>query len=125
MPGDIAYEDECRLFNLLRVLAPAVVVGVTSTDDVAAAVRYASGRRMTVAVRNQGHQVVLPRQDDTLLISTRRLREVTADAERHTVRVGAGATWSDVLARPNISGSPRWSARHRTSVSSATRWAAG
>jgi FAD/FMN-containing dehydrogenase len=41
--------------------------------------------------------VVLPQQDDTLLISTRRMREVTVDPARRTVRVGAGATWSDVL----------------------------
>ncbi|MDN3029668.1 FAD-binding oxidoreductase [Streptomyces sp. S.PB5] len=97
-PGDLAYEEECRLFNLRRALTPAVAVGATSTDDVATAVRYANRHGMAVAVRGQGHQVVLPRHTGTLLISTRRLREVTVDAGRRTVLVGAGTTWSEVLA---------------------------
>lgn len=104
VPGDFAYEYECRLFNLRRAPRPAVAVGATSTDDVAAAVRHASRHRMAVAVRGQGHQVVLPGHPDTLLIGTRRLREVTVDTARHTVRVGAGTTWSDVLVETQRSG---------------------
>ncbi|MGV9936454.1 FAD-binding protein [Streptomyces olivaceoviridis] len=104
LPDDIAYEEECRTFNLSRVLTPAVVVGATSTDDVAAAVRHASRHGMPVAVRNQGHQVVLPTAEDALLITTNRLQEVSVDLGRRTVRVGAGVTWSQVLARTEPAG---------------------
>ncbi|MEV5385334.1 FAD-binding oxidoreductase [Streptomyces sp. NPDC052721] len=98
LPDDIGYGAECRTFNLSRVLTPAVVVGAASTDDVAAAVRHAGRLGMPVAVRNQGHQVVLPTAEDALLITTNRLQEISVDPGRRTVRVGAGVTWAQVLA---------------------------
>ncbi|MFF0465412.1 FAD-binding protein [Streptomyces mexicanus] len=99
LPDDFAYGEECRTFNLSRPLTPAVVVGATSTDDVVAAIRYAGRHGMPVAVRNQGHQVVLPTAEDALLITTNRLQEISVDPGRRVVRVGAGVTWAQVLLR--------------------------
>ncbi|GLX49156.1 FAD-linked oxidase [Streptomyces hygroscopicus subsp. hygroscopicus] len=98
LPDDIGYGQECRTFNLSRALTPAVVVGAASTRDVAAAVRHADRLGMPVAVRNQGHQMVLPTAEDALLITTNRLQEISLDSGRRTVRVGAGVTWAQVLA---------------------------
>lgn len=104
LPGDIGYGEECRTFNLSRALTPAVVVGATHTDDVAAAVRHAGRLGMPVAVRNQGHQVVLPTAEDALLITTNRLQEISVDPGRRTVRVGAGVTWAQVLTETDKAG---------------------
>ncbi|POX64383.1 FAD-dependent oxygenase [Streptomyces sp. Ru62] len=104
LPDDIGYGEECRTFNLARTLTPAVVVGAARTDDVAAAVRHAGRLGMPVAVRNQGHQVVLPTAEDALLITTNRLQEISVDPARRTVRVGAGVTWAQVLAETGKAG---------------------
>jgi hypothetical protein len=103
LPDDMDYGQECRTFNLLRALTPAVAVGATCTQDVASAVRHAVCYGMPVAVRNQGHQVVLP-TEDALLVTTHRMRELTVDTEKRTVRAGAGVTWSDVLAATGRTG---------------------
>ncbi|MER6067146.1 FAD-binding oxidoreductase [Streptomyces sp. NPDC001792] len=104
LPDDLGYGEECRTFNLSRTLTPAVVVGAAGTDDVAAAVRHAGRVGMPVAVRNQGHQVVLPTAEDALLITTNRLQEISVDPVRRTVRVGAGVTWAQVLAETDKAG---------------------
>ncbi|MFF0050839.1 FAD-binding oxidoreductase [Streptomyces sp. NPDC005498] len=103
-PDETAYAEECRTFNLLRTLTPQIAVGATSAQDIAEAVRYARTHRMPIAVRNQGHQVVRPTAADAMLITTHRLRELTVDTTRRTVRVGAGITWSDVLAATSQAG---------------------
>ncbi|WP_449341141.1 FAD-binding protein [Streptomyces canarius] len=125
LPDDIGYGEECRTFNLSRALTPAVVVGATHTDDVAAAVRHAGRLGMPVAVRNQGHQVVLPTAEDALLITTNRLQEISVDPGRRTVRVGAGVTCGPRCSPRRTR--PDWhpsSGPRRTSASSVTRWAA-
>ena len=67
-PGDPGWREEIAGFNLAYTPTPAVVVGATSTADVAAAVRYAAsvGKRIAVqatgeAVRDRGQQVDLDR----------------------------------------------------------------
>ncbi|SDP35330.1 FAD-binding oxidoreductase [Actinacidiphila guanduensis] len=97
LPGDHGFVEECTAYNLLRTLRPVLVVGATDAGDVAAAVRFAADHGMPVAIKNRGHQMVLPDADRTLLITTHRLSGIAVNPEARTVRVGAGVRWSEVL----------------------------
>lgn len=97
-PGDEAYEAECAGFNLAQVIRPALAVGATRAEDVAAAVRFATEHGLAVGVRNAAHQVVVPEGDGWLLVTTRRMQDVVVDPAGRTATVGAGVRWSDVLA---------------------------
>ncbi|WP_037892025.1 FAD-binding oxidoreductase [Streptomyces sp. Tu 6176] len=96
-PDDPDHAAECTGHNLLRTSRPSVVVGAASADDVAAAVRFAARHRLPVAVRNAGHQMVVPEDGDWLLITLHRMNDVVVDPGRRTVTVGPGARWDDVL----------------------------
>jgi FAD/FMN-containing dehydrogenase len=95
-PGDPGYAEEVASFSLTFTAAPAVVVGATSTGDVAAAVRYAARTGRRVAVQSTGHGL----QSDlagTVLVSTHRMDRVTVDPDSATARVQAGARWRQVI----------------------------
>ncbi|WP_030186672.1 FAD-binding oxidoreductase [Streptomyces violaceorubidus] len=97
-PDDPAYEAECTGHNLLHVARPAVVVGAVAVEDVVAAVRFARSQDMPVAVRNAGHQTVLPEgPGEWLLITTGRMDDVCVDPRARTATVGAGARWRKVV----------------------------
>lgn len=94
--GDPRIGPELNPFNLARTPSPAAVVGATSADDVAAAVRWASLRGRPAAVLATGHGL----QSDlaeAVVVSTRRMSGVTVDPVARTARVGAGARWSQVI----------------------------
>ncbi len=95
-PGDPAYAAEVAPFNLAHSPAPAVVVGATSTDDVAAAVRWAVSTGRTVAVQATGHGL-LGDLRDAVLVTTGRLDTVAVDPAARTARVGAGVRWRQVI----------------------------
>lgn len=95
-PGDPAYAGEVAPFNLTHSPAPAVVVGATSAEDVAAAVRWAVSAGRTVAVQATGHGIVGDLRD-AVLVTTRRMDDVAIDPAARTARVGAGARWRQVI----------------------------
>ena len=68
-PGDPRLADEVAPFNLAHTPRPAVVVGATSAADVAAAVRWAADRGLTVAVQATGHGLT-DSLDGAVLITT-------------------------------------------------------
>lgn len=84
-------------FNLAVSHRPAVVVGATSAQDVAAAVAWAADRGLPVAVQATGHGPVRS-VDGGVLVSTRRMQAVAVDPVRRTATVAAGVRWSDVVA---------------------------
>jgi FAD/FMN-containing dehydrogenase len=90
VPGDPGFAEEVTGYNLAAVTAPAVVVGATSADDVAEAVRWAVAADRKVAVQATGHGLYAD-LGDTVLISTRRMDAVHVDPDTWTARVGAGA----------------------------------
>lgn len=94
--GEDGYDEECATYNLTCALRPAVVVGVTDAYDVRAAVRFAVGHGMPVAVKSTAHQVVASAEGG-LLITTRRMQGIALDSRDHVLRVEAGVRWSDVL----------------------------
>ena len=96
VPGDPGFAEEVGGFNLAAVAAPALVVGATSADDVAAAVRWAAAHDRKVAVQATGHGLYGD-LGDAVLISTRRMDAVHVDPGARTARVGAGIPWRAVI----------------------------
>jgi FAD/FMN-containing dehydrogenase len=78
-------------------MAP-IIVQAAGSADVRAAVRTARTRGLRVAVRATGHGTFAEPGPDTLLIDTSGMRSVSIDPDRRAARVGAGATWGDVIA---------------------------
>jgi FAD/FMN-containing dehydrogenase len=97
LPGDAGFDDERAVWNLNHELVPAVIVVPKDTDDVRAAVTFAASQRRPLLVKTTGHQIV-GRAYGAVVISTRRMNEVTIDAVDRMARVGAGAIWSEVIA---------------------------
>jgi len=97
-PGDEDYHDARALWNGRIDRFPAAIVRVISTDDVAAAIRFARENDRGIAVRGGGHHVTGSAVvDDGVVIDCSDLTEVDLDVEARTVRVGAGCRVSDVL----------------------------
>ena len=88
--------EEVATFNLAITHRPAVVVGATSAQDVAAAVSWAVANGLPVAAQATGHGPVRA-IEDALVVTTKRMCSVTIDADRSTATVGAGARWVDVI----------------------------
>ena len=97
LPDDTDYDEARSTFNGTIDRRPAVVIRPTSTEEVAAAVRWARDEGLPIAVRGGGHNVAgHATADDAAVIDLRHLREVTVDPERRRARVGGGAIWNDV-----------------------------
>lgn len=92
------FGDETGVFNTVVRHRPAVVVGAVDASDVANAVRFAAAHNLKIAVLNTGHGPSVPADAETLMITTRRMREVMVDAEQRRVRVGAGIRFAELVA---------------------------
>jgi len=95
-PGDDGYAEEVAGYNLAHRPAAAVVVGATSTADVAAAVRFARATGRKVAVQATGHGLT-DELFGTVLVTTRRMDGVAVDPLNRRARVGAGVRWAAVI----------------------------
>ncbi|MFE0178613.1 FAD-binding oxidoreductase [Streptomyces sp. NPDC059002] len=96
LPGDDAYDDERAGFNLAVRHRPDVIVGATRAADVQAAVRFAAGHGLPVAVQATGHGFAVP-ADGGLLITTARMSGVEVDPGARTATVAAGARFDQVV----------------------------
>jgi len=94
--GEPAAAAEAAGFNTAVEHHPAVVVAARTSQDVAAAVRFAREEALPVAVQATGHGAVRP-ADDTVLVSTRRLQGVHIDPVARVARVEAGVRWRQVI----------------------------
>ena len=97
-PGDESYAQACAGWNLAWTQRPAVVVYATSEEDVVHAVTHAVANGLKVAVQNTGHAVTVPADEQSLLIVTKGLDQVSIDPQSGTAPVGGGSTWAPVLA---------------------------
>ncbi len=95
-PADPDFGAEIAPFNLTHAPRPALVVGATSADDVAAAVRWAAFRGHRIAVQATGHGLTSD-LEGAVLVSTRRMAQVAVDPVARVARVGAGARWAQVI----------------------------
>ncbi|WP_275004011.1 FAD-binding oxidoreductase [Promicromonospora iranensis] len=95
-PGAAAYEAVSR--SKLVAGSPALVLRPRSVGDVQAAVRFAVGSGLALAVRGGGHSFPgFGTNDGGVVIDLGELADIeVVDDDRHLVRVGGGATWGQV-----------------------------
>ena len=96
-PADDAWNEARRPWNFAHDQQPELVAFPESAEDVVAIVQYASRHGLRVAPQGTGHNAgPLGSLDDTILLSTSRMRGVTVDAEGRRARVAAGTLWLEV-----------------------------
>jgi FAD/FMN-containing dehydrogenase len=98
-PGDVTWDEAREAWNLAVDQQPAAVAFPESASHVAALVEFARYHGLNVAPQGTGHGAgAIESLDDTLLVKTERMRDVTVDPVTRIARVGAGALWMDVTA---------------------------
>lgn len=90
--GDAGYDDARRIQNAAAEGRPAAVVQVSGISDIAAALRFARRRGLSVSVRSGGHGVTGHAVGGDLVFDLRALCGVRVDPARQTVTVGGGTT---------------------------------
>lgn len=100
VPGDPAYDTLRLPWNLAVEQRPAAVTLPTTTSDVAAVVRAATGLGLRVAAQATGHNAgPLPELGDVVLLRTDRMTsiDVVPAPDGLRLRVGAGTLWQDAV----------------------------
>jgi FAD/FMN-containing dehydrogenase len=96
-PGHERYDELRQVFNAMVDRRPALFARCRTTADVQAAVNYARGEGLAVAVYGGGHAVTGHALcDDGIVIDLRELDDVEVDPVARTARVGGGATWGTI-----------------------------
>jgi FAD/FMN-containing dehydrogenase len=95
--GDAGYDEARALWNGDIDRRPALIAKASSSDDVAAAIKFGREHALEIAVRGGGHSfaghgVV----DDGLMIDLSPMRAVTVDPGARRARCGGGATWAEL-----------------------------
>jgi UDP-N-acetylenolpyruvoylglucosamine reductase len=94
--GDAGLAEEVSAFNTMLKHQPDVVVGVTSDDDVAVALRFAREHRLPVRIHATGHGAFTAAESG-LIISTKRLDTLEIDPKSRLATIGAGLRWRTVI----------------------------
>jgi FAD/FMN-containing dehydrogenase len=93
---DPEYETVRHVFNGMVDRRPAAVLRVSQVADVMAAVRFAHGLGIDLALRGGGHSAPgFGTVDGGLVLDFSARRGVRVDPAARTARVEAGATWAD------------------------------
>ncbi|NUP74786.1 MAG: FAD-binding oxidoreductase, partial [Sinomonas sp.] len=93
---DPDYEAARAVYNGMVDRRPAAILRVSQAADVMAAVRFAHGLGLDVALRGGGHSAPgFGTVDGGLVIDFSARRGVRVDPAARTARVEAGATWAD------------------------------
>lgn len=96
-PWDPGWDETRRPWNLRVDQRPLAVVDAADAGDIAATAAFAASNGLQVTVQATGHGAG-DTLDNTILIRTRRFRDITVDPARQRVRVGAGVRCNDLLA---------------------------
>ncbi|WP_019179548.1 FAD-binding protein [Microbacterium yannicii] len=94
--GDPEYQPALLGFNRDISHTPEIVAVPHTVAEVVTTVTFANRHNLPVRVLGKGHGAQAPITDG-IAIATDQLAFVSVDAETRTARVGAGATWTDVL----------------------------
>ena len=98
VPGDDAWDEARRAWNLALDQQPAAVAIPESAGDVVEIVEFAREAGLRVAPQGTGHGGgALGALDDTILVKLHRLRGVAVDPETRTARAAAGTIWIEVV----------------------------
>jgi FAD/FMN-containing dehydrogenase len=96
-PGDAAWDDARRAWNLAADQRPALVVLTESAQDIVETVLFARSNGLRVAPQGTGHAAAALRLDDrAILLKTERLRGVSIDPDARIARAEAGVLWMEV-----------------------------
>ncbi|WP_439677715.1 FAD-binding oxidoreductase [Embleya sp. MST-111070] len=96
-PEDPGYDTERTGFQTAFRQRPALIVAAARAEDVRLAVEFARTHALRVSVQATGHAPA-DAAPGGLLISTRRMAEVSVDPTARTARAQAGARWEAVVA---------------------------
>jgi FAD/FMN-containing dehydrogenase len=96
-PADKEWDLARRAWNLAVDQRPALVAVPADAADVVAIVDFARANGLRVAPQGTGHNAAaIASLQDTILVSTQRMRGVEIDAAAQTARVQAGTLWLEV-----------------------------
>ena len=96
-PGDPEWDLARRAWNLAADQRPVLVAIPADAGDVVAIVDFARTHGLKVAPQGTGHNATaIASLEDTVLVSTQRMRGVEIDAAARTARVQAGTLWLEV-----------------------------
>jgi FAD/FMN-containing dehydrogenase len=97
-PAGDGYEEACRVWNGAHDgRRPALVVQCTGAADVIAAVGFARGNDLPIAVRGGAHSIAgFSTCDDGVVIDLSPMSSVRVDPSARRALVGGGAVWADV-----------------------------
>jgi FAD/FMN-containing dehydrogenase len=96
-PADREWDLARRAWNLAADQRPALVALPAGAADVVAIVDFARAQGLRVAPQGTGHNATaIASLEDTILVSTQRMRGVEIDVEARIARVQAGTLWLEV-----------------------------
>src|SRR5215216_5440002 len=97
-PDDSGYTEASKVWNGLHDdRRPAMVIRCQGVADVIAAVGFARGNDLPIAVRGGGHSVAgFSTVDDGVVIDLGPMSGVRVDPQARRATVGGGAVWADV-----------------------------
>jgi hypothetical protein len=96
-PGDPAYDEHRKVWNGSIDRFPALIARCSGVADVIAAVRFAAGAGLRVAVRSGGHSYPgLSVCDGGIVIDLGSMKGIRVDPKARTARVQAGALWGEL-----------------------------
>ena len=95
-PEDADYDRARSGFQTAYRHRPSVIVAATSAADVRAAVRYAAGAGLSVAVQATGHGLAAATEGG-VLVDTAAMAQVRVDPAARTAWVAAGTRWGQVV----------------------------
>ena len=97
LPGEAGWDTARRPWNLRVDQRPAAVVEPEGADDMAATAAFAARHGLGVTVQSSGHGAGAD-LNDTIVVRTSALRDITVDPARDLVKVGAGVRSADLAA---------------------------
>lgn len=95
-PGDPAYDEARHVWNGTVDRRPAMIVRCRNTEEVAAAVRLATGSGLEIAVRGGGHSIPgLSVCEGGLMIDLSPMKRVDVDPAARVARAQPGLLWKE------------------------------
>ena len=95
-PSDSNYDESRKIWNAMIDKKPALIVQVTNSDDVSAAIKFAVANKLDITVRGAGHNIAGNCIcDGGLMIDFSAMKKTRVNTEKKTAFVEPGATLKD------------------------------